>query len=53
VTAMINWLIADETGKSIFNGVQYYLFFAAMMLIVAIIFIFVAISYKEKRYVRE
>jgi|GEM_PF-3723224 len=46
-------MIADEHGKSIFTGVQYYLFFAALMFVVAVIFIFVALSYKEKRYIQE
>ncbi|HSZ72458.1 MAG TPA: POT family MFS transporter [Cytophagaceae bacterium] len=53
VTAFINAMIADEHGNSIFTGVQYYLFFAAMMFAVAVLFIFVAMRYKEKRYIQE
>jgi POT family proton-dependent oligopeptide transporter len=53
VTAFINAMIADENGKSIFTGVEYYLYFAGMMFVVAIIFIFVALAYKEKRYIQE
>lgn len=53
VTALINALISDENGKSVFTGVEYYLAFAAMMFVVAIVFIFVAKAYREKRYIQE
>ncbi len=53
IAATVNSLIADSNGVSMITGVQYYLFFAALMFVVSVIFIFVAISYKEKRHIRE
>jgi proton-dependent oligopeptide transporter, POT family len=53
IAATVNSLITDSDGVSMITGVQYYLFFAAMMFVVAVIFIFVALAYREKRYIQE
>jgi len=53
IAALVNYLITDEYGNNKITGVEYFLFFSALMFVVAVIFIFVAKSYKEKRYIQE
>lgn len=53
IAAFVNAMITDEHGKSIVTGVEYYLFFAGLMFVVAVVFIFVALAYKEKRHIQE
>ena len=47
--------ITEETKFSIFKlkGANYFYFFAGMMLIVGLIFIFVSENYKGKTYIQE
>lgn len=47
-TALVNKVIQDDKGVSRISGAQYYLFFAALMLVTAIIFAFVASAYKPQ-----
>ena len=50
LTAAVNYLIQNEDGTSKLEGASYYAFFTGMMLASAILFVFVAYFYKEKRY---
>jgi len=52
-TSAVNFFISDGKGGSRLTGPEYYLFFAALMLVAALIFIPVAIFYKEKTYLQE
>ena len=53
IAAFVNHIISDEHGNSILTGVEYYLFFAGLMLVVSVVFIFVAMAYKEQRHIQE
>jgi POT family proton-dependent oligopeptide transporter len=52
-TAAVNWFIENEDGSSKLEGASYYWFFAAAMVITAVIFIFVAARYREKTYIQD
>jgi POT family proton-dependent oligopeptide transporter len=52
-TSAVNFFISDGKGGSRLTGPEYYLFFAALMLVAALIFIPVAIFYKERTYLQE
>ena len=52
-TAAVNFLILNEDGTSKLSGAHYYLFFAGCMLGTAILFIPVAMAYKEKTYTQD
>ena len=52
-TAAVNFLILNEDGTSKLSGANYYLFFAGCMLGTAILFIPVAMAYKEKTYIQD
>lgn len=52
-TAVINYLIQNPDGTSKLSGTNYYLFFAAAMLLTAILFVFAALLYKEKTYIQD
>jgi len=52
-TAGVNYFIQNEDGSSKLAGASYYWFFAIMMLITAIIFVFVAAKYREKTYIQD
>ncbi len=52
-TALINWFIQNPDKTSKLAGPAYFWFFSGLMLITAIIFIFVALKYKERSYVRK
>ena len=52
-TAGVNKLIQNADGTVKFTGAQYYLFFAGLMLITAVLFIFVALRYREQTYIQE
>ena len=52
VTA-VNFFIQNDDGTSKLTGPEYYLFFSAMMLLTAIVFIPVALWYKEKTYIQD
>jgi POT family proton-dependent oligopeptide transporter len=53
VTAGVNYFIQNDDGSSKLPGAQYYLFFAGLMLLTALIFIPVAKAFKEKTYIQE
>ncbi|MGC8828619.1 MAG: POT family MFS transporter [Verrucomicrobiia bacterium] len=49
-TAAINYFIQNPDGSSKLAGASYYNFFAFLMLATSVIFIFIAIFYKESKY---
>ena len=51
-TAAVNFLTQDENGNSTLEGAAYYNFFAIAMLLTAVLFVFYARSFQEKRYVQ-
>lgn len=52
-TALVNAFIRNEDGTSKLAGASYFWFFAMMMAITAVVFIFVAMSYHEKTYIQD
>ena len=53
VTAGVNVAIKNEDGSVALEGASYFLFFAGLMLIAAVVFIPFAMRFKEKTYVQE
>jgi POT family proton-dependent oligopeptide transporter len=51
-TAAVNFAIRNADGSSKLAGASYYLFFAAVMLVTAVGFIFYAMRYKEHRHLQ-
>ena len=52
-TAAVNFFIQNPDGTSKLDGASYYLFFAATMGVTAILFVPVAVWYKERRYIQD
>ena len=52
-TAAVNFFIQNEDGSSKLEGPNYFLFFALLMTVTAVLFLVVALTYKEKRYIQE
>lgn len=52
-TSLVNIFILNEDGSSKLEGPAYYLFFAGVMLVTAIIYVPVAMKYREKTYLHE
>jgi POT family proton-dependent oligopeptide transporter len=52
-TAGVNFFIQNPDGTSKLDGASYYLFFAAAMAITAILFVPVAVWYKERTYIQD
>ena len=52
-TSGVNFFIQNPDGSSKLAGADYYLFFAAAMAITAVLFIPVAMWYKEKTYIQD
>jgi POT family proton-dependent oligopeptide transporter len=52
-TAAVNAFIQNEDGTSKLAGPSYFWFFTIVMLVTAVIFIFVAMRYKEKSYIQD
>jgi POT family proton-dependent oligopeptide transporter len=52
-TAGVNFFIQNPDGTSKLDGPSYYLFFAAAMAVTAVLFIPVAVWYKERRYIQD
>jgi POT family proton-dependent oligopeptide transporter len=50
---LVNSFIANADGTSKLTGVQYFLFFAGVMAITTVIFVFVAKAYKEETIIQE
>ncbi|MGB5810900.1 MAG: POT family MFS transporter [Polyangiales bacterium] len=52
-TAAVNYLIQNPDGTSKLEGASYYLFFAGAMAITAVLFVPVAVWYKERTYIQD
>ena len=52
-TAGVNHFIQNADGSSKLTGTEYYLFFAAAMLVTAILYVPVAMWFKEKAYIQD
>jgi len=52
-TALVNAFIRNEDGTSKLAGASYFWFFAMMMTITAVVFIFVVRGYREKSYIQD
>lgn len=52
VTAVINMLIVNKDGTYKLTGSEYFWFFAGLMFITAIAFVFVAMRYKTENYIQ-
>ena len=52
-TAAVNVFIQNPDGTSKLDGASYYLFFAAAMAITAVLFVPVAVWYKERAYIQD
>ncbi len=52
-TSLVNYFIQNKDGSLILQGAEYYWFFAILMIIFSLLFIIVAIKYKEKSYIQE
>lgn len=52
-TSAVNYYIQNPDGSSKLPGDEYYLFFAKLMLVTAILFVPLAMWYKEKTYIQE
>ena len=52
-TAAVNFFIQNEDGTSKLEGPEYYLFFAGVMAVTAVLFIPVAMRYREKTYIQD
>ncbi|MDP6934039.1 MAG: MFS transporter, partial [Myxococcota bacterium] len=49
----VNFFIQNDDGTSKLAGVDYYLFFSACMLVTAVLYIPVALRYKERTYIQD
>lgn len=52
LAAFVNWVIRDADGHERLTGPNYYLFFAGLMAVTAVVFVGVAMRYREKTYVQ-
>jgi POT family proton-dependent oligopeptide transporter len=52
-TAIVNKVIQNEDGSSKLEGPSYYWFFTVVMLVTSVLFIFVAMAYREKSYIQD
>jgi len=52
-TALVNVFIQNPDGSSKLAGPSYFWFFALMMFITALCFVFVAAGYREKTYIQD
>jgi len=51
-TSAVNFLIQAPDGSSLLSGPDYYLFFAGAMFLTAVVFVPVAMRYREKNYLQ-
>jgi len=52
-TATVNYFIQNPDGTSALDGPSYYLFFAGAMAVTAVLFVPVAVWYKERTYIQD
>jgi POT family proton-dependent oligopeptide transporter len=53
ITALVNALISNADGTSKLPGASYYWFFTGLMLVAAVLFIVVAMTYRGQEYIQE
>lgn len=53
LTSFVNWIIQDASGTSRLPGAQYYWFFTGLMLAAAVIFIPLALTFRERAYIQD
>jgi len=53
LTAAVTWIIANPDGTNKIDGATYYWFFAGMMLMTAVVFLFVTRFYQDKTYIHD
>jgi POT family proton-dependent oligopeptide transporter len=53
LTAIVNKVIQDEHGEPRLVGADYYWFFAGLMAVTAVVYIFVAMAYRERTYIQD
>ncbi|MCA9471996.1 MAG: POT family MFS transporter [Nitrospirales bacterium] len=51
-TSLVNYFIQNPDGTTLLNGAKYYYFFAGVMLVVSVLFIFVARAYREETHLQ-
>jgi len=52
-TAIVNKVIQNPDGTSKLAGADYYWFFTAVMFVTGVLFVFVAMTYREKTYIQD
>jgi POT family proton-dependent oligopeptide transporter len=52
-TSFVNAFIEQDDGTVLLEGASYYWFFSGVMAVTALVFVFVAMVYKEKTYMQE
>ena len=52
-TALVNEFIQDKDGNPTLTGPNYYWLFAGLMAVTAVVFIFVAMRYREHNYIQD
>ncbi len=52
-TTAVNYFIQNPDGTTKLDGVEYYLFFAGAMAVTAVLFVPVAMNYKERTYIQD
>jgi POT family proton-dependent oligopeptide transporter len=51
--SQVNEYLQDDAGNMTISGVQYYLFFAALMAVAAVVYIFYALTYREQTFLQD
>lgn len=52
-TALVHWFIANPDGTTKLHGANFYIFFAVLSMVAAIVFAFVALRYKEVSHLQD
>jgi len=52
-TALVHWFIANPDGTTKLHGASFYIFFAVLSMVAAIVFAFVALRYKEVAHLQD
>jgi proton-dependent oligopeptide transporter, POT family len=52
-TSLVNWLIQNPDGSVKLKGANYFLFFVALMLVTAVLFVFFARFYRGRTYIQD
>jgi POT family proton-dependent oligopeptide transporter len=53
LTSFFNWLIRKQDGTSHLTEFQYFMFFAGLMSVAAVLFVFLALKYREETIVQD